>query len=127
MGGLALPLEKEVALAERYLASMRNRLGALSGVERGSVARKLKTLERRIATYRDRSPTASAWELGAVVYTERAEEVELLSHALLEDRLDTSAPFGEVFSCSVAEAAEAVEMAQSQLGLAPSAVKVTRG
>ena len=41
-GGKALPLEKSVALAESHLEDMKNRLSALSGVEKASVHRKIK-------------------------------------------------------------------------------------
>jgi hypothetical protein len=127
IGGLASPLEKEVALAERYLSSMQRRLGDLSGVEKGSVGRKIKTLERRIATYRRLPGAEGTWQLSAAIYTERAGEVELLSHAILKERLDKTAPFGEVFCCSVSEAKTAIEAAQIQLGLTPAAVNATRG
>ncbi len=61
--------------------------------------------------------------MSTVFYTARAEQVELLSHKILAERLDEEAPFGEVFCCSVSEATEAVETALSQLGLLDSARK----
>jgi hypothetical protein len=61
--------------------------------------------------------------VGAVFYTDRAYEVELLTHEILAERLDKAAPFGEVFCCSVAEAAVAVETALGRLGLLESARK----
>jgi hypothetical protein len=63
------------------------------------------------------------WQFGIGFYTECAEQVELLSHEILAERLDKAAPFGEIFCCSVAEATEAVESALSRLGLIDSAVK----
>ena len=125
-GGGALPLEKEVALAETYLAKMKNDLAELSGDEKASATRRIKTLERRIDMQRLRPPTVGMWQEGATVYTECAEQVELLTHEILADRLDKGAPFGEVFCCSVSEAKQAIEKALAQLGLTGSATRNTR-
>ena len=125
-GGDALPLEKGVALAETHLVKMTNRLGELSGAEKGSVTRKIKTLQRRIGMHRHQVPAVGVWQLSATVFTVCAEQVELLSHAILGDCLDEAAPFGEVFCCSVSEATEAIESALGQLGLVRSAAKDTR-
>jgi len=124
-GGNTLPLEKEVALAEAHLENMRNRLSKLSANDKGSVTRKIKTLERRIGLYRHHEQAMGAWQLSTAFYTECAEQVELLSHEILGERLDEEAPFGEVFRCSASEATEAVERALSQLGLLHSARKET--
>ena len=123
-GGDALPLERDVTLAESHLEVMKNRLSKLSGSEKGSVARKIRTLAKRIGVYRHHERTG-VWQLSAAFYTECAEQVELLSHEILAERLDKEAPFGEVFCCSVSEATEAVETALTQLGLLDSAKKET--
>lgn len=120
-GGNELPLEKDVALAESHLEQMRTQLDELSDSERGSVTRKIETLAKRIGLYRHYGRPVGAWQFGAAFYTECAEQVELLSHEILAERLDKLAPFGEVFCCSVSEATEAVEAALSQLGLLNSA------
>lgn len=125
-GGNALPLEKDVALAESHLENMKNRLSELFGSEKGSVTRKIKTLEKRIGLYRHYDRTVGVWQFSTVFYTDCAEQVELLSHEILAERLDKAAPFGEVFCCSVSEATEAVEAALSQLGLLHSARKETQ-
>ena len=122
-GGNALPLEKDVALAESHLEDMNNRLSELSGSEKGSATRKIKTLEKRIELYRYYDRPVGAWHFRTAFYTECAEQVELLSHEILAERLDRLAPFGEVFCCSVSEATEAVETALSQLGLLHTARK----
>ena len=122
-GGNALPLEKDVAHAESHLENMKNRLSELSGNEKGSVTRKIKTLEKRIGLYRHYDQPVGVWQFSTAFYTECAEQVELLSHEILAERLDRLAPFGEVFCCSVSEATEAVETALSQLGLLHSARK----
>ncbi len=125
-GGNVLPLEKEVALAESHLESMKNRLSELSGSEKGSVTRKIKTLDKRIGLYRHHDRTAGVWQFRTAFFTECAEQVELLSHEILGERLDKTAPFGEVFCCSVSDATEAVEKALSELGLLHSARKETQ-
>jgi hypothetical protein len=125
-GGNALPLEKDVTLAESYLENMKNRLSELSGSEKGSATRIVNNLEKRIERYRHHNRPVGEWLFRVAFYTECAEQVELLSHEILEERLDKAAPFGEVFSCSVSEATEAVESALSQLGLLHSARKETQ-
>jgi len=125
-GGDALPLEKEVALAETHLGKMKNRLAELSGDEKASATRRIKTLERRIGIHRHQTLAVGIWQLGATVYTECAEQVELLTHEILADRLDEAVLFGEVFCCSVPEAKEAIENALAQLGLTGSATRNTR-
>lgn len=125
-GGNALPMEKNVAIAELHLESMKNQLSKLSGTEKGSVTRKIKTLEKRIERYRHHNRPAGEWEFRVAFYTEGVAEVELLSHKILAGHLDRLAPFGEVFCCSVSEATEAVEAALSQLGVLHSARKETQ-
>ncbi len=125
-GGNELPLEKDVALAELRLENMKNLLSELSGSEKGSATRQIKTLAKRIGLYRHWEQTVGVWQLNTAFYTECAEQVELLSHEILAERLDKNAPFGEVFCCSVSEATEAVETVLSQLGLLHSAKKETQ-
>jgi hypothetical protein len=125
LGGNALPLEKDVTIAESYLEKMKNRLGDVFGSEKGSVTRIVNNLEKRIKKYRHHSRPVGEWQFRAIFYTECAEQVELLSHKILEEHLDKLAPFGEVFCCSVSVAIEAVEIALSQLGLLNSAKKET--
>ena len=124
-GGRALPLEKDVALAESYLENIRNRLSELAGSEKGSATRIVSTLEKRIERYRHHNRQVGEWEFRVAFYTEGVAEVESLSHKILAERLDKLAPFGEVFCCSVSEATEAVETALSRLGLLHSARKAT--
>lgn len=119
-GSNSLPMEKEVKLAESYLLSLRTSLDELNGSEKGSVVRKIKTLEKRIELYRDLDQPVGKWELNTVFYTKSAERVELLVHKLLSERLDKLAPFGEVFCCSVNEAIDAIGVALGQLGLLES-------
>lgn len=126
LGGNALPLEKDIALAESYLGDMKDRHGALSGNEKSAVTRIIRTLERRVELYRHYEQPVGVWQFSIGFYTECAEQVELLSHKLLAEHLDKAAPFGEVYCCSVTKATEAVETVLSQLGLLHSARKETR-
>jgi len=122
-GGGALPLEKDVALAESYLENIKNRLSELADTEKGSATRIANTLEKRIERYRHHNQPVGEWQFRVAFYTENVEKVESLSHKILAKRLDKLAPFGEVFCCSVSEATEAIETALSQLGLLHSARK----
>jgi hypothetical protein len=125
-GGNALPLEKNIELAEARLENLTRALGALSGVEKGSATRQIRTLERRIEKYRDHKCPDGEWHFRIAFYMEGSAEVERRSHALLAKHLDRAAPFGEVFCCSAIEATEAVETALSQLGLLHSARRRTQ-
>jgi hypothetical protein len=125
-GGNALPLEKDVALAESHLEKIIKRLSKLSGSEKGSSTRIVNTLEKRIERYRHHNRPVGEWQFRIAFYTEGVAEVELISHKILAERLDKLAPFGEVFCCSVSEATEAVETALSKLGLLHSVRKETQ-
>jgi hypothetical protein len=108
-GGGALPLESDTALAEAQLERMK--------LQKGLMTRQINTLEERIRLRRQHNRAAGKWTIAAVYQTECAEQVELLSHTYLAERLDRSAPFGEVFCCSMSDAQGAVERALAQLGL----------
>jgi hypothetical protein len=123
LGGAAPPLERDLTLAESYLEKLRNYSIALRGTEKGSMVRRVRTLEARIARYRQYARPAGVWEFRAAFHTEGVAELESLSHKLLEKCLDQLAPFGEVFCCSAAEAVEAVETALGRLGLGRSATR----
>jgi hypothetical protein len=125
-GGNKLPLEKDVLIAGSHRERLKLALHELSGSEKGSAARKLKNLEKRIGLYRDYQQPVGRWQFSTAFYTNCAEQVEFLSHEILADRLDRQATFGEVFRCSVSEATEAVELALSRLGLLQSARKEVR-
>lgn len=123
-GGGYLPLEKDTSLAELHLHELRIHADLLMGNEKASAVRKCNSLEKRIGLYRGIGEPVGKWRCNTVFYTESAEKVELLTHRFLERTLDTGAPFGEVFSCSVIEATVAVEAALAELGLFQSAKKI---
>jgi hypothetical protein len=116
-GGNALPLERDITLAQAHLENLRLRVGEVSSREKGSLMRQINTLEERIRLRSQHSRAVGTWKIGTVYYTECAEQAELLSHEFIAEHLDRNAPFGEVFSCSMLEAQEAVERALKQLGL----------
>jgi hypothetical protein len=120
-GGNAPPLEKDIALAESYLMTLKGRYAELSRSEKGSATRMIKTLEGRIEQYRHYELPLGVWQFRTAYKTECVDQVESLSHEILAEHLDKKAPFGEVFRCSVPEATDAVEKALSQLGLLHSA------
>ncbi|MEE9411821.1 MAG: hypothetical protein V3V22_02090 [Methylococcales bacterium] len=122
-GGNVLPLEKDTSLAESHLESMKIRHNELSGSEKGSITKMIKTIEKRIELFQNREYPVGLWQLSTTFYTDCAEKVELLSHEILGDNLDTTVSFGEVFSCSVQQATEAVENALNQLGLLQTSKK----
>lgn len=121
-GGNALPLEKDVGLAQTYLESMKNRISELSGSEKGTFTRRIQTTAKRIELYRHYKQPVGTWQVRTIFYTKSAEQVELLSHEILAEHLDRSAPFGEVFSCSALQATHAVEAALNRLKL-PNFIK----
>jgi len=125
-GSNALPLERDRTLAMSQVEYLKVRLREVSGNEKASVMRRLKALEERIMLRGQHSRAVGVWQIGTVFYTECAEQVELLSHEFLKERLDKVAPFGEVFCCSMPEAIEAVEGALNQLGLLHSARREDR-
>jgi len=124
-GGNALPLEKDVTLAQSHRESIIVRLGHLSGIEKASAIRIANTLEKRIEKFRNFRPPIGEWKFGIVFFTNGIAEVESISHKILAEHLDKLAPFGEVFCCSVSEATEAVEKALRLLRLSHSARKAT--
>jgi hypothetical protein len=126
LGGRKLPLEKDVSIAEYHLESLVQTLPDLSGADKGSVAREIKSLERRIEQFRDYTQPEGIWRFGMAYYTEAAGHIESLSHEILSAHLDTQAPLGEVFCCSLPEAAAAVESALSQMDLLDAVRKETR-
>ncbi len=126
LGANELPLEKDVRIAESHLERLKQALHKLSGSEKGSVTRQTKTLEKRIELYRDYQQPEGIWQFSTAFYTDCAGHVESLSHEILAEYLDTQAPIGEVFCCSVSEATAAVESALNQLGLLNSARKEIR-
>ena len=125
-GGSVPPLEQSVAVAEQHLVETQSRINALAGAEKGSAVRIAKTLMQRIEKYRHYVQPVGEWRFCVAYFTEGVAEVESLTHQKLAACADHQAPFGEVFRCTAAEAATALESALSDLGLLRSAIKRTR-
>ncbi|MBC8494325.1 MAG: hypothetical protein ISR70_03750 [Candidatus Thioglobus sp.] len=122
-GENSLPIERDTTLSESHLAEIKEFYCSLSGSEKGSLTRIINNLENRIKKYRKKIIPIGTWTLSVVYYTDCAEEVELLSHKLLNKRLDRGAPLGEIFNCSVSTASLTVETVLKQQGLLDMASK----
>ena len=121
-----LPLEKDCGIAKSYLDDLKSELVKSSGAEKSSIARKINALERRIAFYSDYVKPPGSWNICITYRTDCAEQVEQLSHEILAQFLDKDAPIGEVFSCSVSQASDAIESALGRLDLSKSVIKEVR-
>ncbi len=124
-GGLKLPLEEDVSIAETFLENMMSQVDQLSGSEKGSFIKRINTLEVRIENYLNYRKEGM-WEFSIAFLTENAEDVELRSHEILAESLDKKSPIGEVFCCSVSEAANAVEKALIERESLHLAKKITK-
>lgn len=123
-GSYSLPFEKDSSLAISYLKELKNNQGTQKGSnELNSNSRRINTLEERIRRFQALDKLLGKWKVHTVYQTNSAEDVELRSHEILSDYLDNDVPFGEVFSCSVAEAINAVELILDQLELLLTAKK----
>lgn len=125
-GGNARPLEHDSSLAREHLDHLKRRVDQVSGSEKASMTRQIKTLDKRLTLRSQHARGIGRWTIGTVYNTDCAEQVELLSHEYLAEHLDRHAPFGEVFGCSISVAREAVEMALKNLGLLDSAGREDR-
>ena len=123
-GGNQLPLERSITLAQTYLKDLKEQISELSGSKKGSIARKIKTLKKRISLYQDYQSKTGQWHFYAAYITDRAKDVESLSHKILEDFLDTTAPLGEIFNCSPSVATNTIEKALESLELLHSVKKI---
>ena len=122
-GGYALPMERDVTVAEKHLHALKAQLSQLSGTRRGSLTRRINTLTARIDRFRDYAWPVGMWYSHTQFGTYRFEAVEKRAHQILSDHLDETAPVGEIFSCSPEEAVQAVESALDELGLLKFATK----
>ena len=110
LGSGASPLETETSLAEQYLGELKANHSALSGSEKSSNTKMIKTLEARIGRYKALGQAEGAWVI-AREFQGYGENIERIAHEILKNALDKEAPIGEVFKCSVDEAVRAVEEA----------------
>ena len=122
-GSGEMPLEKDVSLAEVHLANMKADHANAAGAEKGSMTNMIKNFEKRIEQLRNHQSPVGMWHIHTVFYTRRAYLVEKSVHQQLDNCLDQTAPFGEVFTCSVAEATAAIEMVLARMGLLDSVRK----
>jgi len=110
------PLERDISVAEEYLKELEDNHSQLVGAEKCSNTKRIKTLKKRIEQFRDYKQPVGEFKC-RVIFKGVGEPVEKGAHEILGEYLDKKAPFGEVFSCSVETATEAVEEAISMLGV----------
>ena len=122
-GGYALPMERDVTVAERHLETMKAQVGEVSGTTRGSLTRRISTLAARIERFRGYVWPVGMWYSHTEFRADRVEAVEKRAHQILADHLDDTAPLGEVFTCSPEKAVQAVEAALGELGLLEGSIK----
>lgn len=111
-GGGQPPLEWDTSVAAEHLRAMKT---SVARGDKVSLTRQIRTLEQRINLRSQHSRAVGSWVLDSVIPTDRASEVERRTHELLAAHLDTAAPLGEVFRCSLAEAKAAVDRALHEL------------
>lgn len=116
-GSNQLPFERSTELAQLKLKDLKDLVNEYSGHKKISAVKKIKTLERAIESYRLQPKQLGTWVIRASFYCKKAYQVEMIVHEALTNYIDKSAPFGEVFSCSVEEAIVAVENALIHLGV----------
>ena len=122
-GGDALPLESDIELAKAHVENLRTRVARATGSERGSLVRQIDTLGERIRLRGQQGDPVGKWRINTVYYTDCAEQVELLAHKVLAEHLDRTAPFGEVFDCSISQAQAAIEKTLEELSLRGQATR----
>lgn len=122
-GSYSRPFEKDSSLAISYLIELKKNHGVLKAGDKVSNSKRINGLEERIERFQGLDKRLGKWKINTVYQTNSAEDVELRSHQILSNYLDKNVPFGEVFSCSVAEAINAVELVLDQLNLLESAKK----
>lgn len=109
------PLEKDTELAELELKNLQESLTGLHRSNKNSAIRRINNLKKVIKAYQKYPRRVGTWEFKASFPTENAYQVESIAHQLLSKYLDKDAPIGEVFSCSVQDAFNAVENALTQI------------
>lgn len=98
------------------------------GVTSVSIESRLKPLNREFGdtTYlnEDKNLPLSFWKFKIAYITKDYSDVEALSHKYLKEHLDENSPIGEVFSCSILDAEEAIVMALKDLNLFDKAKRI---
>lgn len=114
-GSGALPIESDVTIASKELNKLKANLELKVGRAKGSAAKRIKSLESLIESYCNKPIQIGTWQMCTSFVTCNVYIVERIVHESLAKYLDTSAPFGEVFTCSAAEAIVAIEKALVQV------------
>jgi hypothetical protein len=83
----------------------------LKGSDLNYATKRIKNLLKILQDYKENPVRIGKWQLRASFKTESAYLIEKTVHTVLAEHLDKSAPFGEVFLCSVEEAVSIIETA----------------
>jgi hypothetical protein len=108
-GSGQLPLERSTFLAEKQLIDLQEQLPLLRGTDLNYATRRIKNLLKILQNYKENPVRIGKWQLRTSFETESAYLIEKTVHTALAEHLDKSAPFGEVFLCSVEEAVSIIE------------------
>ena len=99
------------------------------GMTSVSIESRLKPLNRELGdtTYLngDKNLPLSFWKFKIAYITKYYADVEALSHKYLKEYLDENSPIGEIFSCSILDAEEAIVMALKDLNLFDEANRIS--
>ena len=99
------------------------------GMTSVSIESRLKPLNREFGdtTYLngDKNLPLSFWQFKIAYITKDYSDVEALSHKYLKEYLDENSPIGEVFSCSILDAEEAIVIALKDLNLFDEANRIS--
>jgi hypothetical protein len=110
-GSGELPLERSTHLAEKQLIDLQERLPQLRGRDLNYATKRIKNLLKVLQNYKENPVRLGKWELITSYKTDSAYLIEKVVHKALATHLDKTAPFGEVFLCSVDEAVSVIEEA----------------
>lgn len=115
LGGNELPFEVDTAVARKHRDTLKQKYDLATGTVRGSIKKQINNLDKKIQLFTDYCPPKGTFQISAIFHTNACESVEKEAHKQLDDYLDRASNFGEVFSCSVEKAVEAVEQATIKL------------
>jgi hypothetical protein len=118
LGSHSLCLERDTLLGQSHLQIQKFLICNKKKEERHFTLDFIRGLRRRITTYKHyQRPFEGSFELKVIFKTMDYDLVEKQTHKLLIKYLDSEAPLGEVYNCSVRIAEKAITTVLSQLNL----------
>lgn len=110
-GSGELPFEYSIDLAEKQLLDLEENCRRNKGAAHNFATKRIKNLRNALVNYKENPVRIGKWELLTSYKTDSAYLIEKVVHKALVTHLDKTAPFGEVFLCSVDEAVSVIEEA----------------